>query len=112
MTRYPKLLPWLARRHDLPVELAENLWRIALGEAVEATGVVTGPDVDRFALERFLDLLENEASGLGRMMPPPTTEWFWRHQRRMATLSFSATNATCRWWDAFWQRGRAQRLHA
>lgn len=112
MTRYPKLLPWLASKHGLPVELAENLWRLAFGEAIEMAGNTDSPEVHRFALERFIDLIEDEAQASDRAAPVPGTDWFWRHQRRMAVLSFSATNATCRWWDAFWKRTRTRQLPA
>ena len=112
MTRYPKLLPWMAKKFDLPVELAEKLWRRALGDAIELAGCAEGPEVSRFATERFLDLMEGEASGASVSTPAPGSEWFWRHQRRMAAMSFSATNASCRWWDAAWQRLQSRRFVA
>lgn len=106
MTRYPKLLPWMARRFDVPLELAEKLWRRALGDAVELAGATDGPEVYRFANERFLDLIEQETCGDTCATPAPGSAWFWRHQRRMAALSFTATNATYRWWDNYWQRAK------
>lgn len=112
MTRYPKLLPWMARRYDVPVELAQKLWRRALGDAVELAGRADGPEVHRFAIERFIDLIEDESCGDTCSTPAPDSEWFWRHQRRMAALSFTATNATCRWWEHFWQAGKPKRLIA
>lgn len=112
MTRYPKLLPWLARKHALPVGLAEKLWRLALGEAIETLGACDTPEVHRFAIERLVDLLENESADASRTGPAPGTEWFWRHQRRMAALSFSATNATCVWWENCWKRSRTRQLLA
>lgn len=110
MTRYPKLLPWMARRFDVPVELAEKLWRRALGDAVELAGCTEGPEVYRFANERFLDLIEAESSGDTSSTPAPGSDWFWRHQRRMAALSFTATNASCRWWNGVWQRAKRKQM--
>lgn len=112
MTRYPKLLPWMARRFDVPIELAEKLWRRALGDAVEMTACTDGPETSRLAIERFIDLIENESCGDECSTPAPGSDWFWRHQRRMAALSFAATNASCRWWDNFWQRSRGRQLTA
>lgn len=112
MTRYPKLLPWMARRFDVPVELAQKLWRRALGDAVELAGRTDGPEVHRFAIDRFIDLLEQESCGDACSTPTPDSEWYWRHQRRMAALSFTATNATCRWWESFWQLRKGRKLIA
>lgn len=110
MTRYPKLLPWMARRFDVPIELAEKLWRRALGDAVELAGCTEGPEVSRFAIDRFLDLIENESSGDTCTPPAPGSDWYWRYQRRMAALSFTATNASYRFWESIWKRNRSQQL--
>lgn len=102
MPTYPKLLPWLARRAGVSNELAEKLWRRAVGDAAEIAGSAKGNDFHRFAMERFIDLLEyeccRETSGA------PCTEWFWRHQRRMAAHSFKAANLGCSVWEEFWRK--------
>ena len=112
MTRYPKLLPWMAKRYDIPVGLAEKLWRRALGDAIELAGCTEGPEVCRFANERFLDLIESESDGDLTTSPAPGSDWFWRHQRRMAALTFTATNASVCYWEKVWRKARLQRMIA
>ena len=60
MPRYPKLLPWMARKAGISDSLAEKLWRRAVGDAAEMAGTASGPDFHRLAIERFIDLLEDE----------------------------------------------------
>lgn len=105
MPHYPKLLPWFAQRANVPLELAEKLWRRAVGDAAELAGGAHGPDFNRFAIERFIDLLEDECRPGNDAAP--TSDWFWRHQRRMAAHSFKAANLTCSVWDRFWKNFRS-----
>ena len=105
MPTYPKMLPLLARRAGIPAELAEKLWRRAVGDAAELAGGAKGPDFHRFAIERFLDLIDGECcretTGL------PCSGWYWRHQRRMAAHSFKAAHLSASVWDDFWRKFRA-----
>lgn len=106
MARYPKLLPWLARRYGLPIALGEKLWRLAYGEAIERREQEPSRRY-RWALERFLDLLDDESRRAHGMPARTDFGWFWRHQRRMAAMSFGATSAGCRLWDDYLRRLRA-----
>lgn len=105
MPSYPKMLPFLARRADISVELAEKLWRRAVGDAAELAGSAKGSDFHRFAIERFLDLIDDECcreqTGL------PCSGWFWRYQRRIAAHSFKAASAGVSVWDEYWRKVRA-----
>jgi hypothetical protein len=108
MNRYPKLIPWYARKAGLPVELAEKLWRRASCEACEITGETKSNEYLKLSLDRFFDLLDAESSQ--NFAPASPFSWVWRHQRRMVAHSFGAANVTSRWWDSVWQRVRSPRL--
>jgi hypothetical protein len=102
MPTYPKMLPWLAKKAGVTVPVAEKLWRRAVGDAADFAGVATGPEFHRFALERFIDLLEDECCA--DVEASRCCDWYWRHQRRIAALSFRTANLGCAAWDRVWKR--------
>ncbi|MEY2632603.1 MAG: hypothetical protein RIR00_1257 [Pseudomonadota bacterium] len=103
--RAPKLLPWVARKAGISDELALKLWRRAAGEAEQLTGRADGPEYCGLAVERFLDLVDDEAqTPLGNnVIPVPRIDWMWRHQNRMSMLSVMAAQNTYRFWQQTWQ---------
>lgn len=111
MPMYPKLLPWLARRAGVTTDLAEKLWRRAVGDTVELAGTACGEDFHRFAIERFLDLLEGECP-VQDAEQAASSAWYWRYQRRMAAHSFKAANLNYQWLDQFWKHFGGQRMLA
>lgn len=102
MPSYPKLLPWLARKAGVSDALAEKLWRRAVGDAAEMADAASGPDFHRLAIERFMDLLEDECCKAPDAAP--CSGWYWRHQRRMAALSFRTATLGCAAWRDYWKR--------
>ncbi|KXB30765.1 hypothetical protein AT959_08515 [Dechloromonas denitrificans] len=60
----PKLLPWIARKAGIDDELARSLWQAAAGESERMYG---GRDSAAFcatAMNRFIELIKNEAPHL------------------------------------------------
>lgn len=56
----PKILPWIARKAGISDELALKLWRRAISEAEYLTGRADGSEYWGLAIERFLDIVEEE----------------------------------------------------
>ena len=98
MPMYPKMLPWLAKRAEIPVELAEKLWRRAVGDAAELAGNADSAEFHQFAIERFLDLVDGESS-LVQAVETRGSSWFWRHHRRLVAMTFRAANQTTLYWQ-------------
>src|SRR5689334_15615564 len=105
MNRYPKLIPWYARKAGVPVEVAERLWRCASADACNLAGDTSSSAFHGLAMDRFLDLLDRE--GRNELACASPYSWLWRHQRRMLARSFGAANLTYRWWEQVAQRMRA-----
>jgi hypothetical protein len=101
MPIYPKLLPWMARKAGVSEALAEKLWRRAVGDAAEMAGSAQGPEFHRLALDRWFDLLEDECC---REQSGPCNGWYWRHQRRMAALSFRTASVGMAAWEQYWKK--------
>ena len=59
--KYPKILPWLASKAEVPLERAEALWGDALRYATRKAAVVESPEYWKQAVERLIDLLAAEA---------------------------------------------------
>lgn len=106
MNRYPKLIPWFARKAGVSVELAEKLWRRASCEGRELAGDSTSSAFFSLTMDRFLDLLDKEARS--DLDCASQYNWVWRQQRRMLARSFGAASLTYRWWDQVWQHMRAR----
>jgi hypothetical protein len=62
----PKMLPWLARRHGVPAEKAEEMWAEALRHATAKTGWIGTSDYWQAAVDHLVDSLEAES----RLKPP------------------------------------------
>ena len=100
----PKLLPWIARKANLPEALALKLWRRAAAETEHRVGNAHSATYYAAAMDRFLLLIEEE-SGL-HLPAPDQTAWMWRYQHRMAGHSLTAAQSATRWWEnlarGFW----------
>ncbi|HQR58745.1 MAG TPA: hypothetical protein PK503_05340 [Azonexus sp.] len=110
----PKILPWIARKAGISDELALKLWRRAISEAEYLTGKTEGSEYWGLAVERFLDIVEDE---IGRapqygLTPAPKVSWMWRHQSRMSLLSLMAAQNTYRFWQITWGNACAPRKAA
>ena len=102
----PKILPWIASKAGISDALALKLWRRAAGEAEQLTGTAEGSEYWGLAVERFLDLVEEETprqSSQEFLLPPPKVDWMLRHQSRMSLLSLMAAQNTYRLWQHTWQ---------
>ncbi len=62
----PKMLPWLARRHGVPVEKAEEMWAESLRHATAKTGWIGTSEYWQTAVDHLVDGLEAES----RLRPP------------------------------------------
>ena len=60
MMKAPKILPWIARKAGISDELALKLWRRATSEAEYLTGKAEGSAYWGLAVERLLDIVEDE----------------------------------------------------
>ncbi len=100
----PKILPWIARKAGISDELALKLWRRAVSEAEYLTGQTEGAEYWGLAVERFLDIVEDEAQSSisNPLQPAPQLSWMWRHQTRMSLLSLMAAQNTYRFWQSTW----------
>ena len=59
--RTPKMLPWLARRHGVSEDRAEELWADALRYATDETGWVGNSDYWKAAMAHLMESLEAES---------------------------------------------------
>jgi hypothetical protein len=100
----PKILPWIARKAGISDELALKLWRRAVSEAEYLTGKCEGSEYWGLAVERFLDIVEDETGTTPQyaLAPNPRVSWMWRHQARMSLLSLMAAQNAYRFWQNTW----------
>lgn len=102
--RIPKILPWFAKKNGISEELAVKLWRRATSEIESLLGEAASSEFNKRSVERFIDLLEAEATALpAGLVPAPKLSWVWRHQNRMTLLSFVAAENACQAWQSAWQ---------
>lgn len=102
--KLPKILPWIAKKSGISEELAAKLWRRATSETESLLGEAASSDFYKRAIERFLDLVEVEATATpDGLTPAPRLGWVWRHQTRMSLLSLSAAQNACQAWQTAWQ---------
>ena len=102
----PKILPWIAKKAGISEELALKLWRRAAGEAEQLTGKANGSEYWGLAVERFLELAEDESTSRATpcsLTPAPRVDWMWKHQSRMSLLSLMAAQNAYRFWQHTWQ---------
>ena len=100
----PKILPWIARKAGISDELALKLWRRALSEAEYLTGKAEGSEYWGLTIERFLSIVEDEATTptTYSLTPAPRLSWMWRQQSRMSLLSLMAAQNTYNYWQNAW----------
>ena len=100
----PKILPWIARKAGISDELALKLWRRAISEAEYLTGRADGSEYWGLAIERFLDIVEEEIGTTPQygLTPAPRISRMWRHQSRMSLLSVMAAQNAYRFWQTTW----------
>ena len=101
----PKILPWIARKAGISDELALKLWRRAVSEAEYLTGQTEGSAYWGLAIDRFLNIVEDEVGSVQsyNLSPAPQLSWMWRHQSRMSLLSLAATQNAYRYWQNTWE---------
>lgn len=102
----PKILPWIAKKAGISEALALKLWRRAAGEAEQLTGKCDGSEYWGLAVERFIDLADEEATqqhAADQLLPAPRVDWMWKHQSRMSLLSLMAAQNAYRFWQHTWQ---------
>jgi hypothetical protein len=97
----PKILPWIARKAGISDELALKLWRRAVSEAEYLTGKSEGSEYWALAVERFLDIVEDETGRVPEysLVQAPRVSWMWRHQTRMSLLSLMVAQNAYRFWQ-------------
>jgi len=100
----PKILPWIARKAGISDELALKLWRRAISEAEYLTGRADGSEYWGLAIERFLDIVEEEIGTTPQygLTPASRISWMWRHQSRVSLLSVMAAQNAYRFWQTTW----------
>lgn len=110
----PKILPWIARKAGISDELALKLWRRAVSEAEFLTNKGTGSEFFGLAIERFLNIVEEEVGSTPAysLAPAPQLSWMWRHQTRMSLLSLMAAQNAYQFWQSTWENLYAQKKAA
>ncbi len=68
------------------------------------TGRADGSEYWGLAIERFLDIVEEEIGTTPQygLTPAPRISWMWRHQSRMSLLSVMAAQNAYRFWQTTW----------
>jgi hypothetical protein len=103
----PMILPWVAKKAGISEELALKLWRRAASEAEYLVGQAEGSEYWGLALERFIDLAEEEADegfDMSALKAAPSITWWWRHQSRMSRFSMVVAQNTYRYWHNVWDQ--------
>lgn len=102
--KYPKILPWLAKKAGVPLERAEALWADALRYSTQKSSVVESSEYWGLAMNRLLHLLEVESRklrampfGFGPMVRLPAQLWLHGFTAQQAMVSIAA-NSAC-WWQ-------------
>lgn len=78
----PKMLPWLARRHGVSDDRAEELWADALRHATAETGWVGNSDYWKAAVAHLIESLKAES-----LYRPPIAR-FVRASNRFGAIPF------------------------
>ena len=104
----PKILPWIASKAGISEELALNLWRRATGEAEALAACRDSSDYYRLAVERFIDLTEEEGEKCAGGAPLvgalriPRFNWLRRYQERMWLINLLSAQNSYRLWHTSW----------
>ena len=109
-----KLLPWLARRHDVSLERAEELWRQAVALADFEHGAnARSSDYWAYAMRTLLKLLRCDGVALvdADALEPPHAPLTSRSavplidsQRRLGAAAFDAASAYLHAANEYWSR--------
>ena len=102
--KYPKMLPWLAKKAGVPLSRAEELWGNALRYATQKSDVVESPRYWKLAVERLVELLDGESRelrampfGFGPMVRLPAQLWLHGLTAQQALMSIASNSA--QWWQ-------------
>lgn len=103
--KYPKILPWAAKRAGLPLKRAEVLWGDALRHATRKSAVVESPEYWKLAVERLIDLIAAESRklrampfGFGPLVRLPAQCWLHGLAAQQALMHIAVNSAQS------WQR--------
>ena len=103
--KYPKILPWVAKKAQIPLTRAEVLWGDALRYATRKSAVVESPEYWKLAVERLIDLIAAESRklkampfGFGPMVRLPAQFWLHGLAAQQAMMRIAANSAQS------WQR--------
>lgn len=101
--KYPKMLPWMAKRAGVPLERAEVLWGDAVRYATRKAAVVESPEYWKLAVEQVIVLIAAEARelrampfGFGPLVRLPAQLWLHGLTAQQALLRV-AVNSASRW---------------
>ena len=99
----PKILPWIARKTAISDELALNLWRRAASEAEELAGNSDSDNYCHLAVDRFIDLCQDEGEKLGGIADfGNRLHRITRYQDRIVQINLLAAKKAWRLWIAQW----------
>lgn len=103
-SKYPKILPWLAKQSGITQERAEALWNAALLHAAREPQANESPAFWKLAVDRLLELMAEESRknrampfGFGPMVRLPAQLWLHGLTAQQALLRAAANSA--RWWQ-------------
>lgn len=102
--KYPKIMPWLAKKAGVPLERAEALWGSALRYATAKADVIESPAYWQLAVDRLVDLIAAESRelrarpfGFGPLVRLPAQLWLHGLTAQQALMNIAA-NST-HWWQ-------------
>lgn len=105
--KYPKILPWVAKKAGVPLTRAEALWDNAVRYATQQASVVESSEYWKLALQHLFDSIENESCerratpfGFGPLVRLPARLLIQGMTAQQAIIG-AAANA------AFWWQRRA-----
>lgn len=82
--KYPKILPWAARKAGIPDDIAQTLWLEALRNATDECTVIESPEYWKSAVDHLLRHLFAEARarhaapfGWGSLARLPGRHWLY-----------------------------------
>jgi hypothetical protein len=105
MKHLPKILPWIAKKSGISDELVAKLWRRASGETVELLGETETSELHKRTVERFLQLVQEEAiAEPGSIVTPADFAWMIRHQSRITFLSLLAFESASQAYRNNWSK--------
>ena len=82
--KYPKILPWVAKKAGIPMARAEVLWNEALRDATRVCAVVESPEYWKTAVDHLLERVAAESLdrraapfGWGSLIRLPARQWLY-----------------------------------